>query len=234
MTNGPVTPVLRYSKVRSVAATRSPPLACNTEVDSVIFSTLALLCCSSLPASTPQGPAKSPTAAAEQLGLADKSSEPASSSNSNLAKPDAPTAKLNVLANGDADPSGEPVASVTPAPVHAVIKPVTPESYETSRKRKIWYGLLAVNHGAAAFDAWSTRRAIGGGYGTERDPLERPFANSGAIYATTQVVPVLMDFVGHHMMRSEHPTIRKFWWIPQAACAGLSLGAGVHNYRLVH
>lgn len=92
---------------------------------------------------------------------------------------------------------------------------------------------MAVNHGAAAFDAWTTRRAISGGYGTEGDALQRPFANSNAIYATTQVVPVLMDYMGHRMMRSEHPTIRKFWWIPQAASAGVSLGAGVHNYRLV-
>lgn len=92
---------------------------------------------------------------------------------------------------------------------------------------------MAVNHVAAAFDAWTTRRAISGGYGTEGDALQRPFANSNAIYATTQVVPVLMDYMGHRMMRSEHPTIRKFWWIPQAASAGVSLGAGVHNYRLV-
>jgi hypothetical protein len=202
----------------------------------VSFSTLALLCCCTLHAIIPQAvPAKFPTAAAEQQVLSGKSSELAASWNSNLAKPDAPSAKLNLPANGEAESSsGEPVRSSTAAPFHAAIKPVTPESYETSRKKKIWYGLLAANHGAAVFDAWSTRQAIGGGYGTERDPLERPFANSGAIYATTQVVPVLMDFMGHRMMRSEHPTIRKFWWIPQAACAGVSLGAGVHNYRLVH
>jgi len=93
---------------------------------------------------------------------------------------------------------------------------------------------MAAGHGAAAFDAWTTRRAISGGYGTEGDPLQRPFANSGAIYATTQVVPALMDFLGHRMMRSESPTIRKFWWIPQAASTGVSLGAGIHNYRVVH
>jgi len=93
---------------------------------------------------------------------------------------------------------------------------------------------MAAGHGSAAFDAWSTRRAISGGYGTEGDPLERPFANSGAIYATTQIIPALMDYLGHRMMRSEHPTIRKFWWIPQTASAGVSLGAGIHNYRIVH
>jgi hypothetical protein len=211
-------------------------LAGKPEVHSVSFSTLALLCYSTLCATIPQAlPAKSPTAAAEPQVLSGESSERAGSWNANLAKPDAPSAKLNLPANGEAESStGEPVAGSTPAPFHAAIKPVTPESYATSGKKKIWYGLLAANHSAAVFDAWSTRRAIGGGYGTERDPLERPFANSGAIYATTQVVPVLMDFMGHRMMRSEHPTIRKFWWIPQAACAGVSLGAAVHNYRLVH
>jgi hypothetical protein len=74
---------------------------------------------------------------------------------------------------------------------------------------------------------------IGGGYGVEGDPLQRPFANSGAIYATTQVTPLLMDFVGRRMMRNKLPWVRKAWWVPQAASASVSLGAGIHNYRVV-
>lgn len=138
-------------------------------------------------------------------------------------------------ANADTESSSlavEPAPAA--APLKSTLKPATPESYETPRQRKIWYGLMAASHGSAAFDAWTTRRAISGGYGVEGDPFQRPFANSNAIYATTQVVPVLMDFLGHRMMRSENPTIRKFWWIPQAASAGVSLGAGIHNYRVVH
>ncbi len=50
-------------------------------------------------------------------------------------------------------------------------------------------GLVAASSGAAAFDAWTTRRAVSGGYGVERDPLLRPFAHSNAIYAATQVSP---------------------------------------------
>jgi hypothetical protein len=92
---------------------------------------------------------------------------------------------------------------------------------------------MAVSHGAAAFDAWTTRRAVSGGYGVEGDPLQRPFAHSGAIYATTQVTPLIMDYLGHRMMRSRNPWIRKAWWVPQAASTSVSLGAGIHNYSIV-
>lgn len=163
------------------------------------------------------------------------SSEPDSSAVAKTTKPDAPTPKFNIATNGDAESSSleiEPAPAA--APFKSAIKPASPQSYETARQRKIWYGLIASSHAAAAFDAWTTRRAISGGYGTEGDPLQRPFANSGAIYATTQVAPALMDFLGHRMMRSENPTFRKFWWIPQAASTGVSLAAGIHNYRVVH
>jgi len=112
------------------------------------------------------------------------------------------------------------------------VKPATTESYETPRQRKIWYGLIAASTGAAALDAWTTRRAINGGYGVENDPIQRPFAHSGAIYATTQITPLIMDYVGHRMMRSSHPWVRRAWWVPQAASASVSLGAGIHNYRM--
>jgi hypothetical protein len=104
---------------------------------------------------------------------------------------------------------------------------------ESPRQRKIWYSLMAAGHGAAAFDAWSTRRAVSGGYGTEGDPLLRPFAHSGAMYAATQVSPAIMDFIGRRMMTSNHGLMRRFWWVPQAAGAGFSFGAGIHNYRAV-
>ena len=64
------------------------------------------------------------------------------------------------------------------------------------RKRKIWYTLVAAGHSASVLDAWTTRRAISGGYGVEGDPIQRPFANSGAVYASTQICPLLMDFIG--------------------------------------
>ena len=104
---------------------------------------------------------------------------------------------------------------------------------ESSTRRREWYGLAVAAHGAATFDAWSTRRAINAGAGTESNPLLRPFANSGALYAATQVCPAFMDFFGRRMMRSPNPWIRKMWWVPQSAGMAMSLAAGVHNVRLV-
>jgi hypothetical protein len=114
------------------------------------------------------------------------------------------------------------------------VKPALKGMRVTPRQRKIWYGLMAAGHSGAAFDAWSTRRAISGGYGQEANPLLRPFAHSSAIYAATQVSPALMDFLGKQMMASQHPLLRKFWWLPQAAGASLSFAAGAHNVGVVH
>jgi hypothetical protein len=149
-------------------------------------------------------------------------------------KPDAPTPKAAMSSElktgldlaGGGDPGG---AAIQPA-LSSPVKPATAESYETPTQRKIWYGLMVAAHGTAAFDAWTTRRAIGGGYAVEGDPLQKPFANSGAIYATTQVAPLIMDYLGRRMMRSSHSWMRKAWWVPQSASAAVSLSAGIHNY----
>jgi len=228
-----VTPALWYSKVVLV---RAAP-ACNPGILRwfLVLSTIILFCCAGLPRTTPQPavPSSSASAAAEdQWRASNTSPDHAPAADFDSSKPDAPAPKFSA-ANFRGGSSSAESSSAAPAPLNAPVKPATAECYETSRQRKLWYGLMAAGHGTAAFDAWTTRRAIGGGYGTEGDPLQRPFANSGAIYATTQVVPTLMDYLGRRMMRSEHPTIRKFWWIPQAASAGTSLAAGIHNYRLV-
>jgi hypothetical protein len=104
---------------------------------------------------------------------------------------------------------------------------------ETPTQRRLWYALSFTGSGAAAFDAWSTRRAISGGYGTEANPLLRPFSHSGTMYAATQVSPLVMDFVGKRLMVSQHKWIRNMWWLPQSAGTSFSLYAGVHNTRLV-
>jgi len=98
----------------------------------------------------------------------------------------------------------------------------------------MWYGLMAVSHAGAAFDAWSTRRAISGGYGQEANPFLKPFANSNAIYAATQVSPAVMDYLGKRMMTSQNPWVRKLWWFPQVAGTGMSFAAGAHNMSVVH
>src|SRR6195256_4304657 len=73
-------------------------------------------------------------------------------------------------------------------------------------------GLVLAGHSGAAFDAWSTHRAVAGGYGQEANPFLRPFANSNAIYAATQVSPAVMDYLGKRMMVSQNRWIRKMWW----------------------
>jgi hypothetical protein len=113
-------------------------------------------------------------------------------------------------------------------PVRPVASPV-----ETPRQRKMWYGLMAVSHVGAAFDAWSTRRAISSGYGQEANPFLKPFASSNAIYVATQVSPAVVDYLGKRMMTSQNPWIRKLWWFPQAAGASMSFGAAVHNMGVV-
>ena len=152
------------------------------------------------------------------------------------ALPAAPAPKI--AAETDvAESSSLGMAAIRPAP--EPIKPAkSPKfavrGYEETRGQRIaWVGLAAAGHGAAAFDAYETRRAISGGYGTEANPLLRPFAHSGALYVATQVSPAFMDFVGHKMMRSRQPWMRKLWWMPQTLGAGVSFSAAMHNRSLM-
>lgn len=155
------------------------------------------------------------------------------------ALPAAPSPKV---AADDAVPTAGESSSLSAEPFlpGAGIQPAAPPKaairgprYEAPKQRIAWIGLSAVGHGGAAFDAYSTRRAISGGYGTESNPLLRPFAHSGALYVATQVNPAMMDFVGHKMMTNRRPWVRKMWWVPQAAGAGFSFAAGMHNMSLV-
>jgi hypothetical protein len=190
----------------------------------LILTTIVVLCCTAFP------PDASRSVAAPAALSANSADVP---KGEDATKPDAPTPKLSATVSEDLDPGMSSSLPAAKAIANVPVKPATTESYETPRKRMIWYGLMVAAHGTAAFDAWTTRRAITGGYGTEGDPLQRPFANSNAIYATTQVAPLLMDYVGHRMMRSRYPVFRRLWWVPQAASASVSLGAGIHNYRVV-
>ena len=126
--------------------------------------------------------------------------------------------------------------AVRPPHVALAIQPVKAaytRPRETRGQRVAWYTLAVTGHGAAAFDAYSTRRALSGGYGTESNPLLRPFAHSSALYAATQVSPAIMDLLGKRMMVSENRWVRRMWWLPQAAGSGFSIGAGVHNLSVV-
>ena len=138
---------------------------------------------------------------------------------------------LPAMPTPKADATIEPAA---PAQPFLPVKAVYSRPRETHRQRVIWYSLAVAGHSGAAFDAWSTKRAVSGGYGQESNPLLRPFANSNAIYVATQVSPAFMDYLGKKMMVSEHRLIRKMWWVPQVAGASFSFYAGAHNVGVVH
>jgi hypothetical protein len=129
--------------------------------------------------------------------------------------------------------AGEPIE---PASAPLSLRPGKPgfdRDGVSERQKKMWLALTVASSGAAAFDAWSTRRAISGGYGTEANPLLAPFAKSKAIYAATQVSPLVLDFIGRKMMTSRYPMLRKLWWLPQSGGTSMSLFAGVHNVGVV-
>ncbi len=135
--------------------------------------------------------------------------------------PSAPTPKVKAEA--------EPITPNPAAQPFQPVKPVFTRPRESPRQRKLWYALTIAGSSGAAFDAWSTKRAVVGGYGQEANPFLRPFAGSNAIYAATQVSPAFMDYVGKRMMVSQNRWVRKMWWLPQAAGASMSFVSGAHN-----
>jgi hypothetical protein len=187
----------------------------------MVFATLLLMCAmpqlddaakavadSNVAAVLPAHPAVSPDSTPKDTSAA-------------ASLPSAPEPKVK--------PDVEPAALQPFQPVRPATRP-----HETPRQRKMWYALTIAGSGGAAFDAWSTRRAISGGYGQEANPFLRPFAKSNAIYAVTQVSPAFMDFLGKRMMVSQNPWIRKLWWVPQVAGTGMSFASAAHNVSLVH
>jgi hypothetical protein len=142
------------------------------------------------------------------------------------ALPSAPTPKVKAEA--------EPIIPNAAAQPLQPVKPVIVRPRETARQRKMWYALTIAGSSGAAFDAWSTHRAVVGGFGQEANPFLRPFAHSNAIYAATQASPAVMDYIGKRMMTSRDPWVRRLWWLPQVAGTGMSFFSGAHNVSLVH
>jgi hypothetical protein len=197
----------------------------------VVFAAMAFCCAAVLPGSAAPAEQTSLVAISEAVSVSAARPEV-----SRPALPESPAPKITSEPDSNSDHASlESSESITPGSQpfsSAPLKPAIQGTYETARQRKIWYGLVAASSGASAFDAWSTRRAISGGYGVEGDPLLRPFAHSNAIYAATQVSPAIMDYLGHRMMTSRHEWMRRIWWVPQVAGTSFSLGAGLHNYRM--
>jgi hypothetical protein len=163
--------------------------------------------------------------------ISSESADSATLSSLSTPLPAAPTPK--VATDAEIEPGIQPAAiRAAGAPMRG-LKSATSRPVETPMRRKLWYTLSITGSSAAVFDAWSTRRAISGGYGVEANPFLRPFSHSNAMYAATQVSPLVMDFIGKRMMTSHHQWMRSLWWVPQSAGTSMSLYAGVHNTRLV-
>lgn len=120
-------------------------------------------------------------------------------------------------------------ASFTTAPAILDSAAVEKERRWEQRQKRIWMGLNIAQSGAATFDAWSTRRVISSGQGEELNPMLRPFVGNNSLYAVIQVAPLLLDYVGHRMMTSNHSWARHTWWIPQSVGTAASLAAGINN-----
>lgn len=149
----------------------------------------------------------------------------------------ATVASLNVSSSRDASASQAALLRASnPALTQPAIISTTANLPEkpSVKQQRIWWALTAAQHGAAGFDAWSTRKSISSGNGYERNPLMRPFANSAAIYPMIQLAPVGLDYVSQRMMRSRHGFFRKTWWLPQAVATAGFVWSGAHNLRVAN
>lgn len=143
-----------------------------------------------------------------------------------VAEPVAPASSAAPAASA-AEPAS-PVA-IEPAPIMPVYGPPV-RVVSDRRQHREWLVLSIAVHGAAGFDAWSTRRVISSVPGAqEMNPLLRPFAGNASMYAAVQVAPTILDFVSYRMMNSRHGWARHTWWLPQVVSAVVSLSSGVHN-----
>lgn len=158
--------------------------------------------------------------------------------NSSTALPEAVVPRTATVADGThaAPVSDTPAASLAnvnipqPAPALTAFR-VGPN--EVVRTNRPWLALTLVQHGAATFDAWSTRRALSRGR-VETDPLLKPFANSSSLYGAMQVVPGVLDFISHRMYRSQKSWVRKLWWVPQVASSAGFIYSGSYNVAHTH
>jgi hypothetical protein len=112
-------------------------------------------------------------------------------------------------------------------------KPVRFVSVESLPSRKKWLALSLVEHGAAAFDAYATRDAVTHG-AHEDNPFLAPVANSNAIYAVSQIAPLLLDIATHKMQRSDNNFVRHTWWVPQSVGTVVYIFSGVHDLHVAH
>ncbi|HVB35414.1 MAG TPA: hypothetical protein VNJ52_13730 [Patescibacteria group bacterium] len=129
-------------------------------------------------------------------------------------------------------PSLAPLPATPAPPLEQPLDPppiVVPYRLSPGQQRA-WLLLGLAEHGAAFFDARTTRDAMT--HYQELDPLLRPFAHSAALYPVMQIAPAGLDWLAIRMATSRHRWLRRIWWLPQTAAAAGLLWSGVHNLRL--
>src|SRR5690348_9691527 len=125
--------------------------------------------------------------------------------------------------------SPTPLAAYTPLPARPSLSESLLQPRPEKAPRRGWIALAIAQHSAAAFDAWSTNRALSAGNAQESNPMLRAFAGNPSIYAAIQVGPVLFDYVGRRMMTSRYGWARHTWWVLQAMSTATSIASGAHN-----
>jgi hypothetical protein len=145
-------------------------------------------------------------------------------------------AAVNVSSSRQISGQSSLMSVANPAPSPAILSTATTKLPEKPgvKERRVWWGLTVLQHGAATFDAWSTRKSLSSGNGYERNPLLKPFAGSAAIYPMIQVAPLGLDYVSQRMMRSRHGFLRKTWWLPQTLATAGFAWSGVNNLRIAN
>lgn len=128
--------------------------------------------------------------------------------------------------------SGTAFARVITPPAAVSLSKSDPHGAGEKSHGREWIALAIAEHSAAAFDAWSTRRALSTGDARELNPTLRPFASNSSLYAATQVGPALLDFVSRRMMSSQRHWERRTWWILQTVSAATSFASGAHNLTI--
>lgn len=150
-------------------------------------------------------------------------------------EPQVLSASANVLPSA---PSANlmPARPLTPkapeAPVVALIRPVQrgkSAKLPPAASKRLWLALSLVQHSAASFDAWTTRRKLQSGGYHENNPLLKPFASNSSLYVAVQTTPLAFDYIANRMRNSNRRWLRRLWWVPQAAQTGTHLTCGAMN-----
>src|SRR2546427_4619309 len=107
------------------------------------------------------------------------SDTPAVAANSTT-KDSSSTSELPAMPTPKADAAA--ILPAAPAQPFLPVKPVYTRPRETHRQRVIWYSLAVAGHSGAAFDAWSTKRAVTGGDSAENKPILAPGVEANGIF----------------------------------------------------